>query len=120
MLTPFKGAEKSYGILGFGQSTDGSAQKLSFVETQAEMVTGTETTKYLAVSVWANSWGADSNSKTIEIEFYKRSWATYKTDWEKPTEPTAALSPDIPYLVAKSVWLQTGIGAALGLYGYLA
>ena len=85
------------------------------------MLSGTTTTKYLAISVWANSWGADSNSKDIQFEFYRRNWATYDTEWATPTEPTAALDPDVPFNTAKSVWIKTGFGiSALGLYAQLA
>ena len=77
-------------------------------------MTGTHT-KYLAVSVWANKWGATSTDKNIKIEFKQRNWGSLGTQWAKPTEPTALTDPNIPFNTAGAMWIQVG-AAGMALY----
>ena len=118
LLTPAVNAEKSYGILGFGISTTSPAYdagEQSFVSKLSEMGSTTHT-KYLAVSIWANKWGNNSQDKQIKIEFKQRAWGNFKTAWALPTEPTAALDPAIPFNTAGGSYLKMASVAGLGLY----
>ena len=52
------------------------------------MVSGTETNKYMVVSVWANTWtSSNQGSQNLVIEFGQNSWGS-TTQWSAPTMPS--------------------------------
>ena len=97
LLTPTLGYGKSFGIYGQGQlKGDYNPEEYSFISNPAEMVDATAINNYLAVSVWANSWTAATNSGEISIRFSSSKWADYATEWAAPATPASADLPDTP------------------------
>lgn len=131
--------QKSFGV--FGWSTDGAgtstykAEKVSYTADWADMcfaTTGTngqcptgltiptsQTTAYVAVSIWANSDAAaafGASASGVTITFSTSDWAQNAASWSKPARPAAATALSTPAgakALAASAAAAAAVAAAL-------